>query len=209
MEQPEDEMKSLRPPLLLFALPTVLLAFASARHDLLLLDREALGSGHVWRLWSGHWLHFSAPHLGWNLAVLLTAGTLLERLRPGLLVRHVIIAAPLISAAIMIFEPGLSSYGGLSGLATGVVVLLCLHQLRIPGSARLLWTGVLALVAARSLHDVFAHNVGLLVTYDQPMVRTSTTAHAAGAVVALLLDRATCLCTAHDGHRRSVHNKSA
>jgi rhomboid family GlyGly-CTERM serine protease len=188
-------MKSLRLPLLLFALPAVVVAFAPARHDLLLLDREALATGQFWRLWSGHWLHFSASHLVWNLVVLLTAGTCLERLRPGLLLRHVVIAAPLIGVAIMIFEPALRSYGGLSGLATAVTVLLSLHHLRLATPARPIWIGVLALVAAKSVHDALFPG-SLLVDYTHAAIQPSVTAHLAGAVVAMLSDGVTRAFTA-------------
>ena len=178
-------MKTLRAPLLLFLLPAVLVAFAPARHGPLLLDRTALEAGEVWRLWSGHWVHFSASHLLWNLAVLLAAGAWLERVRPGLLLRHTLVAAPLISLAILAAEPGLQTYGGLSGLATGVVVLLGLHQLRTPGTPRALWIGVLALVALKSASD-FASPTAWFAHYAAPGIRTSSTAHAAGALVALV-----------------------
>jgi rhomboid family GlyGly-CTERM serine protease len=177
-------MKILRAPLLLFGLPAALLAFAPARHDLFLLDRGAMAVGEVWRLWSGHWVHFSASHLLWNVAVLLAAGAWLEHIRPGLLWRHTGIAAPLIGLAIMIGEPDLQIYGGLSGLATGVAVLLGLHQVRVPGPSRWIWASLLALIAIKSVYDV-TQTGPLLVAYAEPGVRSSATAHAAGAIVAL------------------------
>lgn len=167
----------------LFALPAVVLACAPLPAGWFLLERDA--PGELWRLWSGHWVHFSTSHLLWNLAVLLAAGAWLEHVRPGLLLRHTLVAAPLISLAILAAEPGLQTYGGLSGLATGVVVLLGLHQLRSPGAPRGLWIGVLALVAAKSASDV-ASSTAWLAHYASPGIRTSSTAHAAGALVALL-----------------------
>lgn len=184
------EMKALRIPLLLFAVPAVVIAFAPARHELLLLDRDVLASGQIWRLWSGHWMHFSTSHLVWNLVVLLAAGTWLERLRPGLLLRQVVVAAPLISVTIMIFEPALRRYGGLSGLATGVTVLLSLHHLRLATPARPIWIGVLALVATKSIHDALSPG-SLLIDFAHAAIQPSTTAHLAGAGVAVLLDAGT------------------
>ncbi len=178
-------MKSLRAPLLLFVLPAVLVAFATARHDQLLLDRAALADGELWRLWTGHWVHFSTSHLLWNLAVLLPVGTWLERVRPGLLWRQVLIATPLISCAILVSEPALQTYGGLSGLATGVVVLLALHQLRTAGPSRWLWAGVLALIAAKIGGEVVSGRTGF-VGYDSSTVRTAWSAHVAGAAAALV-----------------------
>lgn len=176
-------MKALRIPLLLFALPAVLLALAPDSSGLFLLDRAALDAGEVWRLWSGHWAHFSNSHLGWNLTVLLAAGAWLEWLRPGLLLRHTLIATPFIGLAVLVLEPGLTAYGGLSGLATGVVTLLALHQLRTPGRPRLLWAGMLVLVALKAFRDLGQPDA-LLVGYGAPDVRTSAVAHAAGAVAA-------------------------
>lgn len=178
-------MKFLRITLLLFVLPALLVALAPMSHRLLVLDRHALAAGEIWRLWTGHWVHFSASHLGWNLAVLVAAGTWLERVRPGLLLRHTLVAAPLIGLAVLAFEPGLQAYGGLSGLATGVVVLLALHQLGAPGASRWLWAGVLVLVAVKSVHDI-ASPGALFARYDLPGVRTSSAAHAAGVLAAVL-----------------------
>lgn len=178
-------MKLLRVPLLFFAMPAVLVALASASPGWLVLDRDALAAGQIWRLWTGHWVHFSVSHLLWNLAVLLAAGTWLERVRPGTLLKFALVAPPLIGFAILATEPGLKTYGGLSALATGAVVLLGLHQLRTPDAPRLLWSGVLALVALKCGGDLLHLGPGFA-RYDEAAVRTSTTAHAAGAIAAAL-----------------------
>ena len=177
-------MKTLRVPLLLFALPTVLVAFAAARHGQLVLTRNAVADGEVWRLWTGHWVHFSSSHLLWNLAVLIPVGVWLERLRPGLLWRHVLVATPLVSCAILTLEPDLQTYGGLSALATSVVVLLALHQFRAARAGRWLWISVLALVAAKILAEVRFGDAGFA-RYDVPAVRTAWSAHVAGALAAV------------------------
>jgi rhomboid family GlyGly-CTERM serine protease len=179
-------MKTLRVPLLLFALPAAFVALWPSVGERLVLDRAALiERGEIWRLWTGHWVHFSTSHLLWNLAVLFAAGAWLERVRPGLLWRHAVFAAPLIGLTVLVCEPRLLAYGGLSGLATGVVVLLALHQLRTRGAPRLLWGAVLALVAVKSAHDLASPDA-LFARYDLPTVRPSSTAHAAGAVAAVL-----------------------
>ena len=179
-------MKLLRAPLLLFALPAVIVALASAWHRQLLLDRYPVTTdGEIWRLWTGHWVHFSVSHLVWNLAALLAAGAWLERVRPGLLLRHALVAAPVIGSAVLVFEPGLQAYGGLSGLATGVVVLLGLHQVREPGAGRWLWAGVLALVALKTVRDSVAP-AAVLADFGPSEIRPSFVAHAAGAGAAVL-----------------------
>lgn len=178
-------MKSLRASLLLFALPAMLVAFASARHGQLLLARDALVDGEVWRLWTGHWVHFSASHLLWNLTVLLAAGAWLQHVRPGLLWRHALIVPPLLSCAILVLEPDLQTYGGLSGLATSVVVLFGLQQLRTPGSARWLWAGVLALVATKVGAETLFKDA-YFTRYESAGVHTAWSAHAVGAMLAVV-----------------------
>ncbi len=178
-------MKTLRAPLLLFALPAVLVAFAATRHGELLLARDALADGELWRLWTGHWVHLSASHLLWNLGVLVIAGAGLDRLRPGLLWRHTLIVAPFLSCAILVLEPGLQSYGGLSGLATSVVVMLALENFRASGPARWLWGGALALVAAKITTEALGNTTGFT-RYDSTAVRTAWSAHAAGALAAVI-----------------------
>ena len=80
-------MRSLRIALLLFGLPASLLWLVPGTTAPLLYERAALLDGAWWRLWTGHWVHFSMSHLAWNVAVLLGAGAWLERLQPGLLFR--------------------------------------------------------------------------------------------------------------------------
>lgn len=179
-------MKSVRAPLLLFALPAVLLALLPAGREWFVLDRTAIGDGQLWRLWTGHWVHFSPSHLAWNLLVLLGAGVWLEQLQPGRLGRHVAFAAPFIGGAVLLLEPGLSAYGGLSGLAMSVVARLTLCQARItaPG-LRLAWLLVLVLLGAKAGHDLVA-SASWFARYDDAGVRTSSVAHAAGLAAALL-----------------------
>jgi rhomboid family GlyGly-CTERM serine protease len=179
-------MKAFR-PVLLCVLPAVLLAFVPAGRDLLLYDRSAILQGEWWRLWTGHWMHFSFSHLAWNLVVLLGAGAWLERLQPNRLPGFLLLVAPLISVILLIGEPGMQSYGGLSGLAVGVVVLLALTQRanRHAGAARTGWGVLLAIVALKLIVEA-AQAAPLFAGFGTSTVRPSTLAHAAGAVMALL-----------------------
>lgn len=179
-------MKSLRPVCLFVLLPAVLLWLAPETRGALLYDRPALLHGEWWRLWTGHWVHFSVSHLAWNLAVLLGAGAGLEHLRPGALLRYLPAAAPLISLVLLVGEPAMQSYGGLSGLATGAVVLLALVRLGQNRAGRAWWIGVLALVAGKIAFEA-VHPAPLFSRFATPTVRSSVLAHAAGAATALAL----------------------
>jgi rhomboid family GlyGly-CTERM serine protease len=178
-------MKPLRPALLLFALPACLSWFFPGTQTSLLYERTAILHGEWWRLWTGHWVHFSTSHLAWNLAVLLGTGAWLERLQPGWLLRFTLLAAPVLSLIMLLGEPALQAYGGLSGLATGAVVLLALTQLTREGEAGFWWWAVLALVAAKTGLDALRPD-SLFVGFGAQAVRSSGLAHTGGAVAALV-----------------------
>lgn len=177
-------MKMLRVPLLLFVLPAILILLAPAWHELLLLDREGLARGELWRLWTGHWVHFSDSHLGWNAAVLLAAGACLESVIPGRLLRYTLLGAPLIGLGLLAGEAELQAYGGLSGLATGIIVLLALTQLGRSLGDRLFWFALLALIAGKTAHEV-TQETALFSQFDSAGIRPSAFAHLAGAIVAI------------------------
>ena len=181
-------MKPLRPTLTLFALPAVLIAFLPATHGALLYDRDAILRGELWRLWTGHWVHFSASHLGWNLVVLLAAGILLERERPGRLLHYTLLTAPLTGAAFLILTPTMHTYGGLSGLATGVVTLLALVRITDEPGERLRWVAVLGLLFAKILLDA-GRTAPLFTEFATADIRPSAWAHALGLASALLFIR--------------------
>ena len=173
-------MKALRSPLLLFLLPAALAGLAPGPAESLLLSTAAVDAGEVWRLWTGHWVHFTPTHAAWNLGVLLVVGAWLERVRPGLLVRFTLIAAPLLALAVLAFEPALVAYGGLSGLATALVVRLALDR-ATAGGVPWPWVGVLVLVVVKLLAE--SAGAGALFAGLGDGVRPSAVAHAAGAVL--------------------------
>ncbi|MBL9219181.1 MAG: rhombosortase [Opitutaceae bacterium] len=175
-------MKSVRPVLL--AAAPALLGLVPAVREVLLYDRTAILQGEWWRLWTGHWMHFTASHLTWNLLVLAGAGWWLERVQPGSLLRYLAVAAPMLGVSFLAGAPGMGTYGGLSGLATGVVVLLALAQLGRDRAARAWWLGLLALVALKLALDA-AQPAPLFASFGAQVVRVSTFAHVMGAITAV------------------------
>lgn len=177
-------MKPLRPVLLLYALPALLVALVPAAPGALLYDRDAVWRGELWRLWTGHWVHFSASHLGWNLLVLLVAGTWLEKGQPGLLLRYTLLAAPVISLGFAALAPDMQSYGGLSALAVGVVTLLALGQSARNRGDRTCWRAVLLLVTGKILLEVGRDEA--LFGIFPALIHVSVLAHVAGAGLAMV-----------------------
>ncbi len=162
------------------------LAFAwPAMPPLLIYQRAAIAAGEVWRLWTGHLVHYNGGHLFWDLAVFVPAGMWLEAIAPGLARRFCLLAPPAISAALFLCEPGLARYAGLSGLATGLLVLLALIQWRRDVRAPAwFWPAVLLLVAVKIALEAVSSEP--LLARFEPGVRVVTLAHVGGVACAVL-----------------------
>jgi rhomboid family GlyGly-CTERM serine protease len=178
-------MRALHVPLLLFVLPVSLISALDPLAGALVLTTTGIDAGEVWRLWTGHWVHFSGSHLGWNLGVMVLAGVGLESRRPGSLWRYTVIVAPLISVNLLVGQPAMNRFGGLSGLATGVVVLLGLALMENPGRDRRLGLGLLLLVAVKLGHD-FLEPAALLSRFATTGIRPLALTHLVGAGLALV-----------------------
>ena len=127
---------------LVFSLPGV--------QPALIYDREAVLAGEVWRLFTGHWVHFSARHLAFDLFALGVAGMILES-RADPRWRLLLLLAPwLIGIGLLLGEPRMSFYGGLSGVATAAVVYLALGGLRERSPWRWVCVATLLIIAAKA-----------------------------------------------------------
>ncbi len=161
-------------------------AFASPRlADALIYQRADILAGQAWRLWTGHLVHFTLSHLVLDLAVFLAAGVWLELIEPRVTRWFYLLAPPAISLALLWGDPTLQFYAGLSGLATGLLVLLALIQWRRDTSGPAwFWPAVLLLVAVKVVIEL---------TRDQPLfarfepgIRVVPLAHIGGISCALI-----------------------
>jgi rhomboid family GlyGly-CTERM serine protease len=151
----------------------------------LIYERADILAGQAWRLWTGHLVHYTGSHLVWDLAVFLAAGLWLEWIRPRLTRWFYLLTPPAISAALWWGDPTLERYAGLSGLATGVLVLLALVQRRRDaGAPPWFWPAVLLLVAVKVVAEATTQ-VPLFARMDAG-VRVVPLAHLGGIVCALL-----------------------
>jgi rhomboid family GlyGly-CTERM serine protease len=148
-------------------------------------DRQLIFKGEIWRAWTGHVVHFGLSHSTWNLAIFLPTGWWLERLWP-VLTRWFYLACPLIiSAALLMLDPSLARYAGLSGLATGMLVLLAGLQLgRRKEEPAWFWWSVLALVGAKIGVELFTGAPLLVSGFGN--IRTVPLAHIFGVVSGVL-----------------------
>lgn len=167
----------------LTSVAAVAVALWPAAQPALVYDRPRLLAGEVWRLWTGHWVHFGSTHLLWNLAVLLPAGLWIERLAPRRTRLLLALAPGLIGAVLLAGAPDLASYAGLSGLATALLAWLAFFHLRTRATDRWFWWSVLGLIAVKLGVELFAAHP-LFARFGTAAVRPVPLAHAAGLAAA-------------------------
>lgn len=151
----------------------------------LIFRHDKITSGQLWRLWTGHLVHFGWRHLVADLAVFLAAGLWLESFAPRTTRAFLALAPAAISVSLYYADPTLAIYGGLSGLAIGLLVLLALVQIRRDRTApRGLWVVVLVIVAVKIALEAF-NDTPLLASLG-PGIKVSSLAHLGGVACALL-----------------------
>lgn len=148
----------------------------------LVYERSAILGGQWWRLLTGHFVHASLAHLGWDLAAALLIGlAVAPALRAGPWVIVVLAVAVASSAGVLLLQPQVHAMAGLSGLLHGLLAAGAVAQVR----RRQRVGGVfLALLAAKIAWEQLAG--------PSPLVagalggRIAVGAHALGAAAGLL-----------------------
>ena len=115
----------------------------------LIYDRPAILAGESWRLFTGHWVHFSSAHLAFDLVALGVAGAIAETRSTPRFGWLCLVAPWSIGAVTLVLAPDMRYCGGLSGLAVAVLVLLALSGLGDSRGWRRVWLAVLIGVAAK------------------------------------------------------------
>jgi len=87
-------------------------------------DREAILDGEWSRLLTGHLTHWNFDHLFWDAATFLLLGVACMWRSVGRTVATLLGAAAAISASLLLFQPEMASYRGLSGLDSALFTLL-------------------------------------------------------------------------------------
>ncbi len=113
------------PVSLLLAIACIALALIpESAQQLLAYDRHAIFAGEIWRLWTGHLVHFSHTHALIDGIVLYAMSSLAEReFGSRSLLGALALAALVISLVLLAFVPSLLEYRGSSGIAVLVAVM--------------------------------------------------------------------------------------
>lgn len=153
--------------------------------DLFVYDRARVLDGEIWRLVTGHAVHFSPSHAGWNIALFAVAGAWLERAHRARylwLIGVTVLASSLWFLAAM---PEMTRYGGLSGVVSAMVVFLSLSEMRRGGFARAIWVTILLLFAAKIGYEIVI-GAALFAAPGATPFQVAPAAHIIGAAVAVV-----------------------
>lgn len=98
--------------------------------ETLIYDRAALAQGELWRLWTGHLVHFSGQHLLLDLFAFGISAAIVESCHGNRGREFILAAAGCLSGGLYLLEPALARFGGLSGIATCtmLIAVFCLMQ---------------------------------------------------------------------------------
>lgn len=151
----------------------------------LVYDRDLILSGELWRIVTGNWVHFSKSHFAYDLLAFGLAGSLIELRGHRGFGWFCFLSPVLICFSVFLTQPQLQIFGGLSGIATGAMVLLSLHGLRERTAWR--WICLLALLAIAVKTGLeFATGQMGFAGSDAVVIRAVPESHVAGALSAIV-----------------------
>jgi len=186
----ETETKSMIARLPIFTISVIALCFAASRIDalaeLLVYDSEAIRKGEIWRLITSHCVHFGAMHLIYNTLAFGITGWIIESKGYRYFKLVCLSTAFSSSVALMVFKPGMSCFGGLSGVACGAIMYGALLCLREPSP----WPTVSRLTIMFLLVKIILelhHNGSLLPYGETQSFVPMPLSHLAGGLTALIL----------------------
>jgi len=153
-------------------------------------QRDLIASGELWRLITGHFVHWSPGHLVWDVGTFLVLGAVCElrsRKRFSACLAGSVIAIP---AAVWLLLPQLELYAGFSGIDSALFALLGADLVREQWERRS--PAVLAIALVLML--AFALKIGFEITTGGTVfvadlgcgIVPVPHAHLAGALVGLL-----------------------
>ena len=169
---------------LALAAAAIIVALAPSLQRLLVLDRGRVASGELWRIVTGNLVHFSAPHLFYDLLVVVVVGWMVER-SGRTLVPVLALSSVIVGTAVLMFAPEIERYGGLSGVACALVVVHALNGMAAKGLTRIAAVAILVLLAAKLAWE--ARTGGFLFVSDAGgAIRGVPVAHFAGAAAGVI-----------------------
>lgn len=152
--------------------------------DPLIYQREEIRQ--LWRLWTGHWVHFGWPHFIVDTGLFLILGWMLERRHPRITYTSLVFMPLFISLVIYLFDPEMQRYAGLSALNLGLLLIVALQGWQRDWRDWF-WPAVLVIYVAEIIFEIMSGGSGGgMIRFDDPQVIVATSAHIAGAIYAVV-----------------------
>ena len=134
-------------------------------------EHDLLRSGEWWRLFSGHFIHLSWAHISLNLAGFwLIAFLYGQKIKPIYLLTTILLIALGISIGLLIFNPEVDWYVGLSGVLHGLIIIGALKNLsNEPWPSTFVLMGISSKIIWEQLYaegSMMKHIIGGNVIYD-------------------------------------------
>ena len=154
--------------------------------DGLVYERQTILEGQWWRLLTAPFVHFSFSHFFWDTLVFCIAGWMIEKSGYPKFWAVCIFASIFPGLFYLMAAPELERYGGLSGLATGAVVYLCLCRCRKIGKDRIIWITMLGIMGLKIIVEA-AIGQSLFVHAGSIKFRNLPSAHVFGFTGAVIV----------------------
>jgi rhomboid family GlyGly-CTERM serine protease len=154
----------------------------------LIYDRAAVAKGEIWRIWTGHLVHFGWPHFIVDAGLFLILGRLLERDYP-LASYASLLGMPLAIAIAMYWgDRSMIRYGGLSAINFGLLVFLALQGWQ-RNWIDWFWPVVFSIYVLEIVLEAHSSRGtgGGMIRFSDSSIRVATMAHVGGAAFGALL----------------------
>lgn len=154
-------------------------------------DRASIAAGEIWRLLSGHWVHYCFDHFFWDVLAFAFLALACERRSRSRFLVCVTASAFAISLSVWFWLPGMRAYGGLSGVDSALFALLFMEvSSEAVGSGKRVQVAVAAACLAGFLLKIsfeLATGKNLFVQSLESGTVGVPLAHVAGATVGFLV----------------------
>lgn len=150
----------------------------------LIYDRSRVFEGEVWRLWTGNLVHFGMLHALVDIGLLLVLGRVLEWQHRKFVALSLVIVPLAVTGTVLLVDPQMETYGGLSGINLGWLVFLALRGWQ-KAWTDWFWPAVLLLYVAEVVQEAWLGHG--MVRFDDPTIVVATWAHVGGGVAAAAL----------------------
>ena len=154
----------------------------------LVYDRAAVLGGEWWRLWTGNFVHFSWSHCLLDTGLYFLIGwTLVYNYKWWLNVFAFALMPLAATLTIFIFDPAMTSYGGISGMNVGFLVWLALAGWQ-RSKRDWFWPAFLGIHVVELVGEALSGGRGgFMVPFVDPNIRVATLAHVGGAAFGIVM----------------------